>query len=118
MRARSASVVRWRQAIPPAKASGDPRSGQTRGTISLNSTKTPIATVSAPLAWSELPDAEPDDFTVRTMPERFTRVGDLFAPIDDVAHRLDTLLEWAERDEANDDVADGDDTPPPEPPTP
>lgn len=60
---------------------------------------TPIATVSAPITWDELDDAEPDDFTVATMPARYAQIGDLMAPIDDVAHRLDTLLEWADRDE-------------------
>ena len=34
------------------------------------------------------------------MPERFAEVGDLHASIDDVAHDLTPLLEWAERDEA------------------
>src|SRR5690606_2329470 len=28
--------------------------------------RTPIATVSMPLAWDELPDADPDDFTMLT----------------------------------------------------
>jgi hypothetical protein len=32
------------------------------------------------------------------VPARFARLGDLHSTIDDVAHRLDTLLEWADRD--------------------
>ncbi|WP_347955963.1 non-homologous end-joining DNA ligase [Gordonia aichiensis] len=56
------------------------------------------ATVSAPLSWSEIDDAEPDDFTVTTMPGRYDALGDLHAGLDDRAHRLDTLLEWADRD--------------------
>ncbi len=60
----------------------------------------PRATVSAPLRWDELDDAEPDDFTIATMPERYDRLGDLHSGIDDTAYRLDTLLEWAERDES------------------
>jgi DNA ligase D len=59
----------------------------------------PEATVSTPLAWDEVADVDPHDFTVRTVPERFARLGDLHAGIDDTAYRLDTLLEWAERDE-------------------
>ncbi|MBV9312518.1 MAG: non-homologous end-joining DNA ligase [Pseudonocardia sp.] len=59
----------------------------------------PEATVSAPLTWDEVPDAEPSDFTIATMPARFAALGDLHARIDDVAFRLDGLLEWAERDE-------------------
>jgi hypothetical protein len=33
------------------------------------------------------------------VPARFAALGDLHAGIDDVAHSLETLLEWAERDE-------------------
>jgi DNA ligase D len=60
----------------------------------------PGAPVSAPLTWDELPDVEPEDFTVTTMPARFAEVGDRFAAIDDVAHSLELLLEMYERDEA------------------
>jgi DNA ligase D len=59
----------------------------------------PTAPVSTPLTWDEVPDAEPADFTVRTVPERFARLGDVWAGIDDVHHSIDLLLEWAERDE-------------------
>lgn len=42
----------------------------------------PDATVSAPLDWGELaPGLDPRDFTVRTMPKRLARVGDLWAAI-------------------------------------
>lgn len=56
------------------------------------------APVSTPLDWDELADAEPRDFTVRTVPERFARLGDLWAGIDETAHDLTPLLEWWERD--------------------
>jgi DNA ligase D-like protein (predicted polymerase) len=59
----------------------------------------PEATVSTPVAWDEVADVDPKDFTIRTVPARFAELGDLHAGIDDTAHRLDTLLEWAERDE-------------------
>ncbi|MFI8770922.1 non-homologous end-joining DNA ligase [Gordonia sp. NPDC062954] len=59
----------------------------------------PRGTVSAPIRWDEIDDIAPDDFTIATMPERFVEIGDLHAEIDDVAHRLDTLLEWADRDD-------------------
>jgi DNA ligase D len=59
----------------------------------------PEATVSTPVAWSEIPDADPRDFTVTSVPARFARLGDLHAAIDDKAHSLDTLLDWAARDE-------------------
>src|SRR6201997_4055377 len=60
----------------------------------------PGAPVSAPLAWDELPQVAPEDFTVATMPARFAEVGDLHAAIDDRAHSLQPLLEIYERDEA------------------
>src|SRR5689334_17534085 len=46
----------------------------------------PGAPVSAPVAWDELPEVAPEDFTVATMPARFAEVGDLHAAIDDTAH--------------------------------
>jgi DNA primase len=55
--------------------------------------------VSTPIAWDEIADVEPDDFTLQTVPARFAALGDLHEHIDTTAHRLDTLLEWAERDE-------------------
>ena len=62
--------------------------------------RNPLATVSAPVTWDELPDVVTEDFTVKTMPERFARLGDLHAAIDDVAHDVTPLLEWYARDEA------------------
>jgi len=60
----------------------------------------PGAPVSAPLAWDELGDVQPEDFTVATMPGRFAEVGDRHAAIDDVAHSLRPLLDIYERDAA------------------
>ena len=57
-------------------------------------------TVSTPITWDEIADVEPQDCTIATVPERFAEFGDLHASIDDVAHDLTLLLEWAERDEA------------------
>ncbi len=57
----------------------------------------PEAVVSAPLTWDEVPDAEPGDFTIATMPTRFASLGDLHAGIDDAVFRVDELLEWADR---------------------
>ena len=69
----------------------------------------PDGTVSTPLRWNEIPDVEPQDFTIGTVPQRYAASGDLHAGIDDTAYRLDTLLEWAERDERDGAAA------PPEP---
>ena len=59
----------------------------------------PDATVSAPIGWAEVPDAEPHDLTVLTMPARFAERGDLHAEIDRHPFPIEPLLEWAERDE-------------------
>jgi bifunctional non-homologous end joining protein LigD len=60
----------------------------------------PDARVSAPLRWSEVPDAELEDFTVATVPARYAELGDVGAGIDDEAFSLEPLLELVERHEA------------------
>lgn len=58
------------------------------------------ATVSTPVTWDEIDNIEPDDFTVATVPDRFARLGDLHADIDESAFDIAPLLDWADRDEA------------------
>ncbi len=60
----------------------------------------PDARVSTPLQWQEVPDCEPADFTVLTVPERFAQVGDPHAGIDAAPGSLEGLLELAASDEA------------------
>ena len=60
----------------------------------------PDATVSAPVTWDELPDAETEDFTLVTMQERFASLGDVQAGIDDTVSDLEVLLEWVAREES------------------
>jgi len=60
----------------------------------------PDARVSTPLAWSEVPDCNPADFTVLSVPRRFAEQGDPHARMDDAPGSLDGLLELAARDEA------------------
>jgi DNA primase len=60
------------------------------------------ATVSAPVAWEELANVAPEDFTVATMPARFAEVGDRHAAIDEAAYSLQPLLDMYERDEDGD----------------
>jgi DNA primase len=59
----------------------------------------PEATVSTPLTWQEVQDVWPRDCTIATVPARFAALGDLHAGIDDAVYCLETLLEWADRDE-------------------
>jgi bifunctional non-homologous end joining protein LigD len=42
---------------------------------------TPLASVSTPVTWQELPTVEIADFTLRNVPERLQRLGDLWAPV-------------------------------------
>jgi hypothetical protein len=51
------------------------------------------------VTWDELPAVETEDFTMSTMPERFAKLGDIQAGIDDAVCDLRVLLEWVERDE-------------------
>lgn len=60
----------------------------------------PSGTVSAPLTWDEVPDAELEDFTLRSVPGRYAALGDVGAGIDAVAHSLEPLLELVARHEA------------------
>jgi DNA ligase D-like protein (predicted polymerase) len=60
----------------------------------------PDARVSAPLHWHEVPDCDPADFTVLTIPKRFTEIGDPHAGMNDEAGSLEKLLELSARDEA------------------
>jgi len=60
----------------------------------------PDARVSAPLAWDEVSDCDPADFTVLTMPKRFEEIGDPHADMDAALGSLDGLLDLALRDEA------------------
>ena len=60
----------------------------------------PDARVSTPLEWDEVADVDAAAFTLRTVPERFERLGDPHAGIDDAAGSLDGLLELSARHEA------------------
>ncbi len=61
---------------------------------------TPDARVSCPLAWDEVPDADPRELRLDTVPARVAQRGDPAADIDEHAESLASLLELAARDEA------------------
>jgi hypothetical protein len=60
----------------------------------------PDGRVSAPVSWQELDDCDPADFTLRTMPQRFLKIGDPHADIDRWPCSLEPLLELSRRQEA------------------
>ncbi len=60
----------------------------------------PDARVSTPLHWHEVPDVNPADFTILTVPKRFRELGDPHADIDAYPGSLEKLLELAAADEA------------------
>jgi bifunctional non-homologous end joining protein LigD len=60
---------------------------------------TPDARVSTALRWDEVPDAEPGDLRIDTVPDRLRSTGDPAADIDDDPGSLDQLLDLARRDE-------------------
>ena len=60
----------------------------------------PDARVSAPLHWDEVPDCDPAEFTIFTIPPRFANIGDPHAGMDAEPGSLGKLLELADKDEA------------------
>jgi DNA primase len=63
----------------------------------------PGAPVSTPVEWDELGEvADPADFNLFTVPERFAERGDVHAGIDDTAYSIEPLLElYAQQDEGD-----------------
>lgn len=61
----------------------------------------PTGFVSAPITWDELETVEIQDFPLDRFGVRYQERGDLSEGIDESAGRIDTLLEWMQRDEDN-----------------
>jgi bifunctional non-homologous end joining protein LigD len=61
---------------------------------------TPDARVSTPLDWDEVPDVDPAELRLDTVPARLAERGDPSATIDDTRFSLEPLLDLAARDEA------------------
>ena len=60
----------------------------------------PDARVSTPLEWGEVPNSDPAEFTVFTVPKRFAERGDAHAGMDSAAGSLEELLHLADQEEA------------------
>jgi bifunctional non-homologous end joining protein LigD len=60
----------------------------------------PDARVCCPVTWDEVPDVEPADLRLDTVPARLEDVGDPSEAIDERSYSLDSLLDLAARDEA------------------
>ena len=60
----------------------------------------PDARVSTPLYWDEIPDCDPADFTVLTIPARFAKLGDPHAGMNEKPGSLEKLLELAAIDQS------------------
>jgi DNA ligase D-like protein (predicted polymerase) len=58
---------------------------------------TPDARVSTPLFWDEVAGCRPEEFTVATVPRRFSELGDPWEGMDDTAGGLEALLDLADR---------------------
>src|SRR6202035_2149988 len=63
---------------------------------------TPDARVSTPLAWDEVDDCNPADFTLASVPARFKKIGDVHGAIDQNAGSIAGLLDLFERQGAGD----------------
>ena len=103
----------WRKDREPDKVFVDynqnARDHTIRSAYSVRGVST--GTVSTPIGWHEVDDVIPRDCTIATVPERFAKLGDLHEGIDDAAFSLETLLEWADRDEEQGEAGPVDDRP-------
>jgi DNA ligase D-like protein (predicted polymerase) len=96
-----ATTTWWRKDRDPTKAFVDYNQNARDHTIACAYSVRGVVqgTVSTPITWDEIREVDPRELTIATVPDRFARLGDLHAGIDDHAFSLEPLLEWAERDE-------------------
>jgi DNA ligase D-like protein (predicted polymerase) len=95
-----ATTTWWRKDRSPKKAFVDYNQNARDHTIASAYSVRGVSdgTVSTPITWEEIDDVVPGELTIATVPQRFARLGDLHAGIDDRACSLEPLLEWADRD--------------------
>jgi DNA ligase D-like protein (predicted polymerase) len=66
----------------------------------------PTGFVSTPFRWDELDSVHIEDFPLDRFADRYRSVGDLTEPMDRQRGRIDTLLEWAVRDQVEHGLGD------------
>ena len=115
-----ATTVWWRKDRNPEKVFVDFNQNARDHTIACaySVRGVPDARVSTPFNWDELDSIDPAQFTIQTVPDRFAKLGDLHAAIDDTRFDISPLLEWADRDgldepsDGGDDLGEGSGEPP------
>ncbi len=95
-----ATTVWWRKDRDPQKVFVDFNQNARDHTIACaySVRGVPSGTVSTPFTWDELDTIDPTQFTIATVPDRFAKLGDLYAGIDDDSFDISPLIEWADRD--------------------
>jgi DNA ligase D len=95
-----ATTVWWRKDRDPGKVFVDYNQNARDHTIASAYSVRGVreGVVSTPIAWDEVDDVIPAELTIATVPERFARLGDLHAGIDEAVFEIDPLIEWADRD--------------------
>jgi len=95
-----ATTVWWRKDRDPSKVFVDFNQNARDHTIASAYSVRGVseARVSTPFTWEELDGIDPTQFTIATVPERFAKLGDLHAEIDDTSFDISPLIEWADRD--------------------
>lgn len=91
----------WKEERPPDAVFMDYNQNAKDHTVASGYSVRPVADarVSCPLDWDEVPDVEPADLRIDTVPQRLRERGDPSADIDDHPGALDALLDLARRDE-------------------
>jgi DNA primase len=91
----------WKEERPPDAVFVDYNQNAKDHTVASGYSVRPVADarVACHLQWDEVPECDPADYTVRTVPERLATIGDPSADIDDHVGSLDSLLALAQRDE-------------------
>ncbi len=90
----------WKEERPPDAVFVDYNQNAKDHTVAAGYSVRPVADarVACHLSWEEVPECDPSEFTIRTVPARLADVGDPSADIDEHAGSLDSLLALAHAD--------------------